>query len=170
MDADAKKTTLRMIPYGLYVLTAADKDGTRNEAVPDVEFGHLNKLRDRGDIAIIEAMSSVQFQPSGDDSLGRGTQGLELEQPRLPFGAIRVSPGVQLDRVCLQFGRCADLSNIRVKKQADRDSGLTQPANGLSNGTALGENIESPLGRHFLAPLGDQCRLVWPCLAGNLQD
>jgi len=27
MDADAKKTVLRMIPYGLYVLTAADKDG-----------------------------------------------------------------------------------------------------------------------------------------------
>jgi flavin reductase (DIM6/NTAB) family NADH-FMN oxidoreductase RutF len=27
MDASAKKTTLRMIPYGLYVLTAAAKDG-----------------------------------------------------------------------------------------------------------------------------------------------
>jgi flavin reductase (DIM6/NTAB) family NADH-FMN oxidoreductase RutF len=27
MDADAKKTALRMIPYGLYVLTAEDKNG-----------------------------------------------------------------------------------------------------------------------------------------------
>jgi flavin reductase (DIM6/NTAB) family NADH-FMN oxidoreductase RutF len=27
MDADAKKTALRMIPYGLYVLTAQGKDG-----------------------------------------------------------------------------------------------------------------------------------------------
>jgi flavin reductase (DIM6/NTAB) family NADH-FMN oxidoreductase RutF len=27
MDNDAKKTTLRMIPYGLYVLTAESKDG-----------------------------------------------------------------------------------------------------------------------------------------------
>src|ERR671923_1964805 len=27
MDANAKKTALRMIPYGLYVLTAAKKDG-----------------------------------------------------------------------------------------------------------------------------------------------
>ncbi|TMK28730.1 MAG: flavin reductase family protein [Actinobacteria bacterium] len=27
MDPNAKKTTLRMIPYGLYVLTAAGKDG-----------------------------------------------------------------------------------------------------------------------------------------------
>ena len=26
MDADAKKTTLRMIPYGLYVLPAGDGD------------------------------------------------------------------------------------------------------------------------------------------------
>ncbi|HEY3098717.1 MAG TPA: flavin reductase family protein, partial [Methylomirabilota bacterium] len=29
MDANAKKTALRMIPYGLYVLTAADKSGAR---------------------------------------------------------------------------------------------------------------------------------------------
>jgi flavin reductase (DIM6/NTAB) family NADH-FMN oxidoreductase RutF len=28
MDANAKKTALRMIPYGLYVLTAEGKDGT----------------------------------------------------------------------------------------------------------------------------------------------
>jgi flavin reductase (DIM6/NTAB) family NADH-FMN oxidoreductase RutF len=27
MDANAKKTALRMIPYGLYVLTAQAKDG-----------------------------------------------------------------------------------------------------------------------------------------------
>ena len=27
MDANAKKTALRMIPYGLYVLTAESKDG-----------------------------------------------------------------------------------------------------------------------------------------------
>ena len=27
MDADAKKTALRMIPYGIYVLTAEGKDG-----------------------------------------------------------------------------------------------------------------------------------------------
>ena len=28
MDADAKKTVLRMIPYGIYVLTATSKDGS----------------------------------------------------------------------------------------------------------------------------------------------
>ena len=27
MDADAKKTALRMIPYGIYVLTGESKDG-----------------------------------------------------------------------------------------------------------------------------------------------
>ena len=32
MDADAKKTALRMIPYGLYVLTAAGKDGRKSAA------------------------------------------------------------------------------------------------------------------------------------------
>jgi len=28
MDADAKKTALRMIPYGIYVLTAKGSDGS----------------------------------------------------------------------------------------------------------------------------------------------
>jgi flavin reductase (DIM6/NTAB) family NADH-FMN oxidoreductase RutF len=32
MNADAKKTTLRMIPYGLFVLTAAGKDGRMSAA------------------------------------------------------------------------------------------------------------------------------------------
>jgi flavin reductase (DIM6/NTAB) family NADH-FMN oxidoreductase RutF len=32
MDADQKKTALRMIPYGLYVLTAQDKSGDRTAA------------------------------------------------------------------------------------------------------------------------------------------
>lgn len=32
MDADHKKTALRMIPYGLYVLTAQGKDGSRTAA------------------------------------------------------------------------------------------------------------------------------------------
>jgi flavin reductase (DIM6/NTAB) family NADH-FMN oxidoreductase RutF len=32
MDADQKKTALRMIPYGLYVLTAQDKNGARTAA------------------------------------------------------------------------------------------------------------------------------------------
>ena len=32
MDADQKKTALRMIPYGLYVLTAQDKSGARTAA------------------------------------------------------------------------------------------------------------------------------------------
>jgi flavin reductase (DIM6/NTAB) family NADH-FMN oxidoreductase RutF len=32
MDADQKKTALRMIPYGLYVLTAQDRSGGRTAA------------------------------------------------------------------------------------------------------------------------------------------
>jgi flavin reductase (DIM6/NTAB) family NADH-FMN oxidoreductase RutF len=32
MDAEQKKTALRMIPYGLYVLTAQDKSGNRTAA------------------------------------------------------------------------------------------------------------------------------------------
>src|SRR2546423_15426813 len=43
MDANAKKTTLRMIPYGLYVLTAGHKDGRISAGDPD--FGDHGALQ-----------------------------------------------------------------------------------------------------------------------------
>ena len=45
MDADAKKTALRMIPYGIYVLSAEDSEG--NAAVATEPSG-------RADEAILE--------------------------------------------------------------------------------------------------------------------
>ncbi len=42
MDADAKKTALRMIPYGLYVLTAEGKDA--EAAVRELEQLFLRKF------------------------------------------------------------------------------------------------------------------------------
>ncbi len=41
MDADAKKTALRMIPYGIYVLTAKAADGTI-AAAPILDGAHAS--------------------------------------------------------------------------------------------------------------------------------
>lgn len=43
MDADAKKTALRMIPYGIYVLTA--DDGKGNVGAATVNWVHPGFLR-----------------------------------------------------------------------------------------------------------------------------
>ena len=40
MDQDAKKTALRMIPYGLYVLTGETKDG--DVAAANRKLGYTN--------------------------------------------------------------------------------------------------------------------------------
>ena len=53
MDEDAKKTALRMIPYGLYVLTAEDKDQ------------NVDRLGQRGHPGIVQtpARPNLNFWP-----------------------------------------------------------------------------------------------------------
>ena len=46
MDPNAKKTTLRMIPYGLYVLTAASKDGQVAAATVNWVVNRLGRHRE----------------------------------------------------------------------------------------------------------------------------
>ena len=42
MDDDAKKTALRMIPYGIYVMTAEDSDGNVAAATVNWEIGRAS--------------------------------------------------------------------------------------------------------------------------------
>ena len=46
MDENAKKTALRMIPYGLYVMTAEDKDGRISAATVNLSLIHISEPRD----------------------------------------------------------------------------------------------------------------------------
>jgi len=78
MDADAKKTTLRMIPYGLYVLTAA-KDGNVAAAtvnwVTQTAFAPplvvVGVKADSGAYAVIKQAGAFAL-----NMLGKGQQGL----------------------------------------------------------------------------------------------
>jgi flavin reductase (DIM6/NTAB) family NADH-FMN oxidoreductase RutF len=78
MDADAKKTTLRMIPYGLYVLTAA-KDGNVAAAtvnwVTQTAFAPplvvVGVKTDSGAYALIKQAKAFAL-----NMLGKGQQGL----------------------------------------------------------------------------------------------
>jgi len=78
MDADVKKTTLRMIPYGLYVLTAA-KDGNVAAAtvnwVTQTAFAPplvvVGVKTDSGAYAVIKQAKAFAL-----NMLGKGQQGL----------------------------------------------------------------------------------------------
>jgi flavin reductase (DIM6/NTAB) family NADH-FMN oxidoreductase RutF len=79
MDEDAKKTALRMIPYGLYVLTAESKSGavaaatinwvTQTAFVPPLVV--VGVKADSGAHAIIKEMGKFAL-----NALGKGQQGM----------------------------------------------------------------------------------------------
>lgn len=79
MDADAKKTALRMIPYGLYVLTAKGADGTMGAAtvnwVPQASFAPplvaVGVKADSGVHALIESGGGFVL-----NVIGKGGNGL----------------------------------------------------------------------------------------------
>jgi hypothetical protein len=135
--------------------------------VPDVKLGHLNEPSDRGDIAVIEAVSGVQFQPRGNDTLGRRAQGVQLEQPWLPFWAIGVAPGVQFDSVHAQAERRLDLHRLGIKKQRDLDPGGPAPVHGFGNPALMRNDVEAAFSRQLLTPFGNEGDLIGTHLHGQ---
>ena len=79
MDADQKKTALRMIPYGLYVLTAQDKSGARTAAtvnwVTQTSFEPplvvVGVKADSGAHAIIKESKTFALNMLGKDQKGQ---------------------------------------------------------------------------------------------------
>ena len=69
MDADAKKTALRMIPYGLYVLTAEGKDG--KVAASTVNLVVVGVKADSGAHTIIKESKSFALNILGKDQKGQ---------------------------------------------------------------------------------------------------
>ena len=78
MDADAKKTALRMIPYGIYVLTAEDADGNIAAATVnwvtqtsfDPPLVAIGVKADSGAYALIKKTGNFAL-----NMLGKGQQG-----------------------------------------------------------------------------------------------
>ena len=48
--------------------------------------------------------------------------------------------------------------------------GRAEPADGLGHRGPVAGHVEAPFGGHFLAPLGDERRLIGPHPAGDLDD
>ncbi|MCW5745263.1 MAG: flavin reductase [Alphaproteobacteria bacterium] len=78
MQADAKKTTLRMIPYGIYVLTAADGQGNVGAAtvnwVTQTAFAPplvaVGVKTDSGTYGIVKAAGTFALNMLGKDHKG----------------------------------------------------------------------------------------------------
>ena len=80
MDANAKKTALRMIPYGLYVLTAQDADGTVAAATVNWSAGVVSPplvvvgaKADSGAYAVYQGRERLCPQHSRQGPTGRGS-------------------------------------------------------------------------------------------------
>src|SRR5439155_9715356 len=98
MDPNAKKTTLRMIPYGLYVLTAAGKDGqvaagTVNwvtQASFEPPLVAVGVKTDSHAHALIKDTKAFAL-----NVLGKGQQALDVQRKRL--GALDERMGVRVE-------------------------------------------------------------------------
>ncbi len=90
MDADAKKTALRMIPYGIYVLTAESKDGkvaastvnwvTQTAFAPPLVV--VGVKADSGAHAIIKESKVFALNMLGKDQKGTGLYFLQAARAR----------------------------------------------------------------------------------------
>src|SRR5437764_14309569 len=100
MDADAKKIALRMIPYGLYVLTAEGKDGkvtastvnwvTQSAFQPPLVV--VGVKADSGAHAIIKESKTLAQNILGKDQNGQAVtfvKALEREGNPIGGGAFR---------------------------------------------------------------------------------
>jgi flavin reductase (DIM6/NTAB) family NADH-FMN oxidoreductase RutF len=89
MDTDAKKTALRMIPYGLYVLTAEDGEG--NVAAATVNWVTQTSFEpplvavgvkvDSGAHALIKATGAFALNVLGKGQQGQAYAFFKLTQP-----------------------------------------------------------------------------------------
>jgi flavin reductase (DIM6/NTAB) family NADH-FMN oxidoreductase RutF len=118
MDADRKKAALRMIPYGIYVLTAKDGDGNISAATVnwatqtsfDPPLVVVGVKADSGALAALKASGSFAL-----NMLGKGQQGaafaffkpVEVEDGKLSGEAYRDgstgSPVLESAPACVEF-------------------------------------------------------------------
>lgn len=98
MDADAKKTALRMIPYGLYILTAESKDGkiaastvnwvTQTAFQPPLVV--VGVKADSGAHSIIKESKSFALNILGKDQKGQAFTFLSRSNERVTRSAARL--------------------------------------------------------------------------------
>src|SRR5579875_2737126 len=76
----------------------ADEDGPADDAVPDIELGHVIDPGDRADIPIVEPVPRVQLQAAVYDRRGGQPQGLEFGLTGRALRGVGVPASVQLHR------------------------------------------------------------------------
>ena len=120
MDADAKKTALRMIPYGIYVLTAESKDGkvaastvnwvTQTAFAPPLVV--VGVKADSGAHAIIKESKVFALNMLGKDQNETGVYFLQVARARRQHHRRRSVPQRLARRADL--GKCAGVCRMRV--------------------------------------------------------
>ena len=127
------------------------------EGLVVVEFTH---------IVIVQPVAGIDPQPGGSGQGGTVDEALEFAMTGAA-GRIGEGAGVQLDEFGPEVGGRADLVRVGINEEADHDAVVLQPADGRGEGVAMGEAIESALGRHLLTAFRHEARIVGPDLQGD---
>src|SRR5262249_53895899 len=116
--------------------------------------------RDRADVLHGEAVPGVDEKTEGMGVLGRVAEGGELAVAGGAGRGLAVPSGVQLDASRTRAVRQLDGSGIWIDEEADDDAPGAQPFGRGGHAVEAGAQIEPALGRHFLAALRHERRLL----------
>ncbi|MEO2092992.1 MAG: flavin reductase family protein [bacterium] len=156
MDANAKKTALRMIPYGLYVLASRSNDGQIATAtinwVTQASFEPplvaIGVKRDSAAHAFIQESGSFAL-----NVLGKGQQDLAF--------AFFKSPEAEGDTVGGQkFSTAVTGSPVFENAAAYLDCRMTEMAQGGDHSIFLGEVVDAEVRRQIEARADDETLLL----------
>lgn len=138
----------------------SDEDGSADDAVTDVQFHHTWESGDGADVAVVEAMTGVEFDAGGDGGGGGDAESLDLAVAVGSFAGVGVSAGVEFDAGDSEGDRGVDLVVIGVDEESDFDAGVMAGGDGVLDAGAMGDDVESSLGGQFLATFGHEGDLI----------
>jgi hypothetical protein len=127
----------------------------------DVELSHVVEFGDVLNVAIVQTVTGMEFQPSIHDPGGGVYQCSKLPRSRRALNSVRVSACVQLDRVDVHVDRGLDLIRFGIKEESDFHAVIPAPLHGLGDPGLLADHVKATLSGELLAPLWNECDLIW---------
>ena len=98
--------------------------------MPDVEFSHIGNVYNRQDVCIGQAVPGVKFHAVIDDLFANRPDNFQLFKLGFARG-VGVSASMDFDGVRAALLSSVDLFRDGVEKQADDDSRIVQPLDGV---------------------------------------